>query len=125
MSAPLFDVSFHGTPDRAASIARLVEARGDVAGLFTPEGAHDPMITLTLAAAATKQIQIGSGIALAFARTPMVTAYSSYDLQQLSGGRFVLGLGSQIKPHITRRYAMPWSRPAARMEEYVDRKSVV
>lgn len=119
MNAPLFDVSFHGAPDRAAAMARLVESRGDVAGLFTPEGAHDPMITLTLAAAATERIQIGSGIALAFARTPMVMAYSSHDLQLLSGGRFVLGLGSQIKPHITRRYAMPWSRPAARMEEYV------
>ncbi|HNA98837.1 MAG TPA: TIGR03617 family F420-dependent LLM class oxidoreductase [Marmoricola sp.] len=119
MSSPRFDVSFHGTPDRAATMARMVEERGDVAGLFTPEGSHDPMITLALAAAATDRIQIGSGIALAFARTPMVTAYSAWDLQQLSGGRFILGLGSQIKPHITRRYSMPWSRPAARMEEYV------
>lgn len=119
MTMPLFDISFHGTPAEAAERAQTAESRGDVAGLFTPEGSHDPNITLALAAAATKRIEIGTGITLAFARTPMVTAYSAYDLQQLSGGRYVLGLGSQIKPHITRRFSMPWSRPAARMEEYV------
>jgi len=119
MQRPLFDVSFHGGPTQAAERAQAAEARGDVSGFFTPEGAHDPNITLALAAAATQRIEIGTGITLAFARTPMVTAYSAYDLQQLSQGRYILGLGSQIKPHITRRFSMPWSRPAARMEEYV------
>lgn len=98
--------------------ARRAEAAGD-AGWFTAETAGDPFITVALAAEATERIDVGTGIAVAFARSPMDVAYSANDLQQLSGGRFVLGLGSQIKPHITRRFAMPWSRPAARMREYI------
>ena len=113
------DIAFHGGPERIAELAADVEARGGVRGLFVAEAAHDPYVALALAASATERIELGTSIAVAFARTPMATAYSAYDLQRLSGGRLVLGLGTQIKPHITRRYAMPWSEPAARIAEYV------
>ncbi|HET9423121.1 MAG TPA: TIGR03617 family F420-dependent LLM class oxidoreductase [Nocardioides sp.] len=113
------DVAFHGRPERIADIAREVEERGTVGGLFVAEAAHDPFVALALAATATERIELGTSIAVAFARTPMALAYSAFDLQRLSGGRLVLGLGSQIKAHITRRYDMPWSRPAARIQEYV------
>ncbi|MEJ7633552.1 TIGR03617 family F420-dependent LLM class oxidoreductase [Aeromicrobium sp.] len=113
------DLAFHGPPSHAGAMAREVEGRGCVRGLFVPEAVHDPFITLALAAANTETLELGTGIALAFARTPMSMAYSAYDLHQLCGGRSILGLGSQIKAHITRRYDMPWSEPAKRMGEYV------
>lgn len=116
---PAIDLACHAEPARIAAIAREAEERGCVRGLFVPEGAHDPFISLTLAADATDRLEIGTGIAVAFARTPMSLAYSAHDLHQLSGGRSILGLGSQIKAHITRRFDMPWSEPAARMGEYV------
>ncbi|GAA1915846.1 TIGR03617 family F420-dependent LLM class oxidoreductase [Nocardioides marmoribigeumensis] len=84
------------------------------------EASHDPFVALALATTTTSRVRLGTSVALAFARTPMATAYSAYDVHRLSGGRLVLGLGPQIKPHITRRYSMPWSRPAARMAEYVE-----
>jgi probable F420-dependent oxidoreductase len=96
-----------------------VERSSGVRGLFVAEAAHDPYVALALAASVTDRIELGTSIAVAFARTPMATAYSAYDLQRLSAGRLVLGLGTQIKPHVTRRYGMPWSQPAARMTEYV------
>lgn len=98
--------------------ARAAEDAGDD-GWFTAETSQDPFITVAVAAQATERIAVGTGIAVAFARTPMDVAYSANDLQRLSGGRFVLGLGSQIRPHVTRRFSMPWSRPAARMREFV------
>jgi probable F420-dependent oxidoreductase len=113
------DIAFHGGPERVADLAREVERRGGVRGLFVAEAAHDPFVALALAATASERIEVGTSIAVAFARTPMAMAYSAYDVQRLSGGRLVLGLGPQIKAHITRRYAMPWSQPAARMQEYV------
>ncbi len=113
------DIAFHSGPERIAAIARETESSGVVRGLFVTEAAHDPFVALALAASATERIELGTSIAIAFARTPMAMAYSAYDLQRLSGGRLVLGLGSQIKAHITRRYDMPWSRPAARIQEYV------
>ncbi len=88
-------------------------------GLITAETASDPFLPLAIAAEHTSRIQLGTGIAVAFARTPMLTAYTANDLQRHSGGRFLLGLGSQIKPHIERRFSMPWSHPAARMREYI------
>lgn len=88
-------------------------------GLMTAETAHDPFLPLAIAAEHTERIELGTGIAVAFARTPMVTAHTANDLQRASKGRFVLGLGSQIKPHIEKRFSMPWSRPAARMREYI------
>lgn len=89
-------------------------------GAWSFEGSHDPFIPLTLATAATERLDLGTAIAVAYARTPMTAAHTAWDLQQLSGGRFILGLGTQIKPHIEKRYGMPWSKPAARMKEYVE-----
>jgi probable F420-dependent oxidoreductase len=106
-------------PAKAADSAARAEAVG-YDGAWTPETAHDPFIACALAATATERMEIGTSIAVAFARTPMEMAYSANDVQSLSGGRFVLGLGSQIKPHIERRFAMPWSHPAPRMREYVN-----
>jgi probable F420-dependent oxidoreductase len=100
------------------TVARRLEDAG-YDGLFVAEIAHDPFLPLALAAPATRRVQLGTGIAVAFARNPMSVAVIGSDLQRLSQGRFVLGLGSQIKPHITKRFSMPWSQPAARMREFV------
>src|SRR5690606_33536101 len=88
-------------------------------GLWTAETAHDPFFPLLLASQTTEKAELGTGIAVAFARNPMVLANIAYDLQVASKGRFILGLGSQIKPHITKRFSMEWSKPAARMREMV------
>ncbi len=79
----------------------------------------DPFLGCAVAAERTDQIDLVTAIAVAFARNPMTVALAANDVQALSGGRFTLGLGSQIKPHITRRYSMPWSKPAARMREFI------
>jgi probable F420-dependent oxidoreductase len=101
-----------------AAAARAMEAAG-YDGAFTFEGPHDPFLPLVLAADATEQLELTTAVAIAFARSPMTLAAQAWDLQALSGGRFHLGLGSQIKPHIERRFSMPWSAPAARMRELV------
>jgi probable F420-dependent oxidoreductase len=88
-------------------------------GAWTAEVSHDPFLPLGVAAAATSRISLGTSIAVAFARSPMNTAYLANDLQAASQGRFILGLGSQIKAHITRRFSMPWGRPAPQMREYI------
>lgn len=88
-------------------------------GFGAPETRHDVFSALALAARATSRITLQSAIAVAFARTPMTLAVQANDIQLISAGRFELGLGSQVKPHIERRFAMPWSRPAARMEEFI------
>jgi probable F420-dependent oxidoreductase len=88
-------------------------------GAFTTETMHDPFITATLACEYTTTLRLGTSVAIAFARNPMTLANLGHDLQALSRGRFLLGLGSQIKPHIEKRFSAPWSRPAARMREMV------
>jgi probable F420-dependent oxidoreductase len=88
-------------------------------GLMTAETSSDPFLPLAVAAEHTERIELATGIAVAFARTPMVTAQVANDLQRASNGRFILCLGSQIKPHIEKRFSMPWSHPAARMREYI------
>jgi probable F420-dependent oxidoreductase len=103
---------------RVADSAREVEAAG-YSGAWTAETAHDPFFPLLLAAEHTTDIELGTSIAVAFARNPMTLANIAWDLQTFSGGRFVLGLGSQIKPHITKRFSMEWSHPAPRMREMV------
>ena len=103
----------------AARQAKEAEATG-YAGIFTPEARHDGFLPLVAAAGETETIELGTSVAIAFARTPMTLAHLGHDMQLLSGGRFVLGLGSQIRPHIERRYSMPWSHPAARMREMVE-----
>ncbi len=101
----------------AASAMESEEAGYD--GLWSVETAHDPFFPLLLAAEHTNRVELGTGIAVAFARNPMNLAQIAYDLQAYSGGRFILGLGSQIKPHITKRFSMEWSSPAARMREMI------
>lgn len=111
-------ISLTPLPAGAAAEARAAERRG-YDGWFASEVTHDPFVVLALAADATERLEIGSGIAVAFARNPMDVAYSSNDLQLLSGGRFVLGLGSQIAAHIRKRFGAEWSHPAPRMREFI------
>ena len=121
MTAALpLDLAFHDDPADLPGFARRVEERTSDTAVWVAEASHDPFVSLALATTTTSRVRLGTSVALAFARTPMATAYSAYDVHRLSGGRLVLGLGSQIKPHITRRYSMPWSSPAARMAEYVE-----
>lgn len=107
-----------GGLDGAVEAAKAQEDDG-YDGIFSAETGHDPFFPLLLAAQATERIELGTGIAVAFARSPMTTAYTANDLQLASKGRFILGLGSQIKPHIEKRFSMPWSHPAPRMREFV------
>ena len=88
-------------------------------GFNVPETRHDPFVCAGLAARATERIALRSSIAVAFARNPMNVAVLANDVQLISGGRFQLGLGSQVRQHIERRYSMPWNHPAARMEEFI------
>jgi probable F420-dependent oxidoreductase len=104
--------------DKAGAQARDAEEFG-YDGVWVPETSRDPFLPLLLAAEHTERLEIGTSIAVAFARSPMTLANTAYDLTQYSKGRFVLGLGSQIKPHITKRFSMEWSKPAARMREMV------
>ena len=101
-----------------AAAAKEIEA-GGYAGAWTAETSHDPFLPHMIAAEHTESIELGTGIAVGFARNPMLLANLGYDLQRYSGGRFILGLGTQIKPHITKRFSMEWSRPAARMREMI------
>ncbi|WP_405856634.1 LLM class F420-dependent oxidoreductase [Streptomyces sp. NBC_01515] len=110
-------LSVWGTAEVVAEALHHEKAGYD--GLWASESQHDPFLPLLLAAEHTDRLEVGTAIAVAFARSPMQLAYTAHDLQAYSGGRFSLGLGSQIKPHIERRFSMPWSRPAARMREYV------
>ncbi len=105
-------------PSDVVATAERAEAAG-YDGLWTAEVAHDPFLPLALAAEHTERVKLGTGIAVAFARNPMNLAVLANDLQTLSEGRFLLGLGSQIKPHIEKRFSMPWSHPAPRMRELV------
>jgi probable F420-dependent oxidoreductase len=88
-------------------------------GIFTFEGPHDPFFPLLLAAEHTERVQLTTAVAIGFARNPMTLAHTAYDLQLASHGRFRLGLGTQIKPHIEKRFSMPWSKPVDRMREMV------
>jgi probable F420-dependent oxidoreductase len=101
-----------------AATARALEEAG-YSGIQSAETSHDPFLPLLLAAQATDQVELATAIAVAFARSPMTLANTAYDLHSYSGGRFILGLGSQIKPHITKRFSMPWSHPAPRMKELI------
>lgn len=103
---------------QASKSAQEAESQG-YSGAWTAETNHDPFMPLVLAAEHTQKLEIGTSIAVAFARNPMNLANIGWDLQYFSQGRFMLGLGSQIKPHITKRFSMEWSHPAARMREMI------
>ncbi|WP_416063868.1 TIGR03617 family F420-dependent LLM class oxidoreductase [Rhodococcus indonesiensis] len=113
-----WDLVFRGSvTDIAATARRAEEAGWD--GIRLPETAHDVFVAAALAAPATTSLEIGTSVAIAFARNPMTIASCAHDLHRVTEGRFELGLGSQIRPHITKRYSMPWSSPAARMRELI------
>jgi probable F420-dependent oxidoreductase len=102
-----------------AAAARRSEALG-FDGICAPEAGHDPFLPLAIAAEHTTRISLGTNVAIAFPRSPMVTAQLAWDLQQLSGGRFNLGLGTQVKGHNELRYAAPWTDgPGPRLREYI------
>jgi probable F420-dependent oxidoreductase len=103
---------------RVPDLAVELEQQGYDA-CWTGEINHDPFLPLLLAAEHTSRLEIGTSIAVAFARNPMTVANTGWDLQTYSQGRFILGLGTQIKPHIEKRFSMPWSHPVARMREFV------
>ncbi|MFW6094069.1 MAG: LLM class F420-dependent oxidoreductase [Pseudomonadota bacterium] len=104
--------------DKVGPQAQELEQMG-YSGILSAETAHDPFFPLLVAAQHTERVELMTGIAVAFARTPMLLANIGHDLNAASRGRFVLGLGSQIRPHITKRFSMPWSSPAARMREFI------
>lgn len=101
-----------------AEPARKIEAMG-FESLYVSERKHDPFMQLAVAATVTERIKLGPEIALAFPRNPMVLAYQAWDLQQASNGRFVLGLGTQVKAHNERRFGLEWHRPGPKLREYV------
>ena len=113
------DTSLMFDPVKVAEMAPELEELG-FDGAYTFEGQNDPFISLAAAAMQTERMDLMTSIAVAFARNPMSLAYQANDLQLLSGGRFILGLGTQVKAHIERRFNMPWSKPAARMREMVE-----
>jgi probable F420-dependent oxidoreductase len=104
--------------NKAGAQAAELEKAG-YSGGWTAETSHDPFLPLVPAIEQTSDLEVGTSIAVAFARNPMTLANTAWDLQAASQGRFILGLGSQIKPHITKRFSMEWSHPAARMREMV------
>ncbi len=114
----LVDGAIGFDPEGIGEQARKAEETG-YDGAWATETGHDPLLMLALAAQETDRIMLGTGIVVAFGRSPMITATMANDVQLLSKGRLMLGLGSQIKPHIEKRFSMPWSHPAARMREYV------
>ena len=102
---------------QVANAARRAEVDG-FTGLVTLENRNDPFLAHAVASIATSQIELGTAVAIAFARSPMVVANASWDLHIASRGRFVLGLGPQIRPHNERRFSVPWSPPVPRLREY-------
>jgi len=114
IDAALTTTDLHAVPEAAAAI----EAAG-YDGILSFEGGHDGMFPLLLAAEHTERVQLTTAVVIAFARNPMTLAQSAYDLNLMARGRFNLGLGTQIKPHIEKRFSMQWSKPVDRMRELV------
>jgi probable F420-dependent oxidoreductase len=113
-----FDAGLTKVITDTAAHARRLEREGFDGG-WIGETKHDPFMQSLEAARATERMTIGTAVAIAFARNPMTVATSAYDLAAYARGRFVLGLGSQVKAHIERRFSMPWTAPAMRMREFV------
>lgn len=113
--------TFAAIGNPADAVAFAAEARRlGFDGVFTAETAHDPFLPIAAAASATNDLDYGTAIAVAFARSPMVTAMVAWDLAAATNGRFILGLGTQIKAHITRRFSMEWGAPGPRLREYIE-----
>lgn len=103
---------------RVPEAARAAEAEG-YDGIISMENQHDPFLALAVAGVATERVELHTGVAISFARTPMAVAQVGWDLAGSTGGRFVIGLGSQVRAHNERRFSVPWTPPAPRMREYV------
>ncbi len=110
-------ITHHDLNAVGAAAARIEQSGLD--GVSTQENRHDPFIPLAIAATHTQKINLRTSVAIAFSRSPMPVANIAWDIQNASGGRFTLGLGSQVKGHNVRRFSVPWSAPAPRMREYV------
>ena len=116
-----FDVSvFADDLNQAGDLARAVEAEYGFDGLWVAEAQHNPFLPLSHASLRTRRISLGTAIAVAFPRSPMIMAQTAWDLAAMSQGRFILGLGTQIKPHITKRFSAKWGRPVKQMREYIE-----
>lgn len=119
------DDQYTGGAQPAIGIAGIARAARDAErlgfdGITVPEAGHDPYLPLAIAAEHTTRVALGTNVAIAFPRSPLVTAQVAWDLQQLSGGRFQLGLGTQVRSHVERRYASDWTGPAGpRLRDYV------
>jgi probable F420-dependent oxidoreductase len=112
------DYWFARSPEDAGAAAEEAAELG-YDGFFTAETQNDPFLPLVPAAAAAPALDLGTGIAVAFPRSPMITAMTSWDLARLSGGKFNLGLGTQVRAHITRRFSTAWDSPGPRLRDYV------
>lgn len=106
------------SPGDIAAHARRAEAMG-YDGLNVPDAVHDGLLLSAMALNATERIKVGTGVLVAFPRSPMNVAIAAWDLQAMSGGRFELGLGTQIKQNIEQRYSTPWTAPVPRLREYI------
>ena len=113
------DYYFPPAPPEGASTAAAEAARMGYDGFFSAETRYDPFLPLAFAAKATDDLDLGTAIAVAFPRSPMITAMTSWDLARLSSGRFILGLGTQVRGHITRRFSTEWSSPGPRLADYI------
>jgi probable F420-dependent oxidoreductase len=113
------DFYYPPTPPEGAidSVKRAVDMGYD--GFFSTETQHDPFLPLALAGATEPDIDLGTAIAVGFPRSPMVTAMTAWDLARMTKGRFLLGLGTQIRPHIVRRFSTEWGQPGARLKDYI------
>lgn len=112
------DIDLESAPEMVAHRARSAQDSG-FDGAFFSEIRSDPFPAVSVAAQVTSDLTLGTAVAIAFARNPMQLAMCGRDAQVYARGRFMMGIGSQIQPHITKRYSMPWSRPAARMRDYI------
>jgi probable F420-dependent oxidoreductase len=119
MMGIVMDKTLVGVPLAGMAEAAGRAEDGGAARAWVSEVNSDPFLAVLLGAEHTSHLELGTAVAIAFARSPMTVAMTAYELQGFSAGRFVLGLGTQVKGHITRRFSMPWSSPAARMREYV------
>ncbi|MFQ5908395.1 MAG: TIGR03617 family F420-dependent LLM class oxidoreductase [Thermoplasmata archaeon] len=108
-------------PTSPAEVPRLAEAAEDLGfdGLWVGETSHDSLVASALAAEHTDRLDVGTAISLAFSKSPMALAYTAWDVQALASGRFILGLGSQVKGHMERRFSVPWVPPAPKMREVI------
>ena len=113
------DYLFPPSPPEGATEAARHAAEVGYDGFFTAETQYDPFLPLALASQAAPELEMGTAITVAFPRSPMVMAMTAWDLARMSQGRFMLGLGTQIRPHIIRRFSTVWDRPGPRLREYI------